>query len=88
MRVSFVLSANQDIKHVMANRIRVIEHNFNMEVQGFAIKQISSANFDVNYESLGSEEVKQALSGWDCDLQFQIQLEFREVDEDAENTIT
>ena len=88
MRVSFVLNANQDIKHVIENRIRVIEHNFNMEVQGFAIKQISSANFDVNYESLGSEEVKRALSGWDCDLQFQIQLEFREVDEDAENTIT
>lgn len=79
MRVSFVLNANQDIKHVIENRIRVIEHNFNMEVQGFAIKQISSANLDANYESLGSEEVKQALSGWDCDLQFQIQLEFKEL---------
>lgn len=88
MRVSFVLNANQDIKHVMANRIRVIEHNFNMEVQGFAIKQISSANFDVNYESLGSEEVKQALSGWDCDLQFQIQLEFKELVSDEKNSIT
>ena len=88
MRVSFVLNANQDIKHVIENRIRVIEHNFNMEVQGFAIKQISSANFDVNYESLGSEEVKQALSGWDCDLQFQIQLEFKELVNDEKNSIT
>ncbi len=88
MRVSFVLNANQDIKHVIANRIRVIEHNFNMEVQGFAIKQISSANFDANYESLGSEEVKQALSGWDCDLQFQIQLEFKELVNDEKNSIT
>tara|TARA_R100000935_G_C2794186_1_gene147396 strand:+ start:406 stop:672 length:267 start_codon:yes stop_codon:yes gene_type:complete len=88
MRVSFVLNANQDIKHVIANRIRVIEHNFNMEVQGFAIKQISSANFDANYESLGSEEVKQALSGWDCDLQFQIQLEFKELVNNEKNSIT
>ena len=88
MRVSFVLNANQDIKHVIENRIRVIEHNFNMEVQGFAIKQISSANFDANYESLGSEEVKQALSGWDCDLQFQIQLEFKELVSDEKNSIT
>ena len=88
MRVSFVLNANQDIKHVIENRIRVIEHNFNMEVQGFAIKQISSANFDVNYESLGSEEVKQAMSGWDCDLQFQIQLEFKELVNDEKNSIT
>ena len=39
MRVSFVLSANQDIKHVMANRIRVIEHNFNMEVQGLLLSR-------------------------------------------------
>ena len=88
MRVSFVLNANQDIKHIIENRIRVIEHNFNMEVQGFAIKQISSANFDANYESLGSEEVKQALSGWDCDLQFQIQLEFKELVSDEKNSIT
>ncbi len=88
MRVSFVLNANQDIKHVMADRIRALEHNFNMEVQGLAIKQISSANFDVNYESLGSEEVKQALSGWDCDLQFQIQLEFKELVSDEKNSIT
>jgi hypothetical protein len=88
MRVSFVLNANQDIKHVIENRIRVIEHNFNMEVQGFAIKQISSANFDGFYESLGSEEVKQALSGWDCDLQFQIQLEFKELVNDEKNSIT
>ncbi len=88
MRVSFVLNANQDIKHIIENRIRVIEHNFNMEVQGFAIKQISSANFDVNYESLGSEEVKQALSGWDCDLQFQIQLEFKELVNNEKNSIT
>lgn len=84
MRVSFVLNANQDIKHIIENRIRVIEHNFNMEVQGFAIKQISSAN----YESLGSEEVKQALSGWDCDLQFQIQLEFKELVNNEKNSIT
>lgn len=88
MRVSFVLNANQDIKHIIENRIRVIEHNFNMEVQGFAIKQISSANFDANYESLGSEEVKQALSGWDCDLQFQIQLEFKELVNNEKNSIT
>lgn len=88
MRVSFVLNANQDIKHVIENRIRVLEHNFNMEVQGFAIKQISSANFDVNFESLGSEEVKQALSGWECDLQFEIQLEFKELVSDEKNSIT
>lgn len=88
MRVSFVLNANQDIKNIIENRIRVIEHNFNMEVQGFAIKQISSANLDANYESLGSEEVKQALSGWDCDLQFQIQLEFKELVNNEKNSIT
>jgi len=88
MRVSFVLNADQDIKQVMEDRIRVLEHNFNMEVQGFAIKQISSANFDVNYESLSSEEVKQALSGWECDLQFEIQLEFKELVSDEKNTIT
>ena len=88
MRVSFVLNANQDIKQVMENRIRVLEHNFNMEVQGLAIRQISSANFDVNYESLGSEEVKQALSGWECDLQFEIQLEFKELVSDEKNSIT
>ena len=88
MRVSFVLNANQDIKQVMENRIRVFEHNFNMEVQGLAIRQISSTNFDVNYESLGSEEVKQALSGWECDLQFEIQLEFKELVSDEKNSIT
>lgn len=88
MRVSFVLNANQDIKQVMENRIRVLEHNFNMEVQSFAIRQISSTNFDVNYESLGSEEVKQALSGWECDLQFEIQLEFKELVIDEKNSIT
>ena len=82
MRVSFVLNADQDIRKVMEDRIRVLEHNFNMEVQGLAIKQISSANFDVNYESLSSEEVKQALSGWECDLQFEIQLEFKELGRD------
>ena len=88
MKVSFVLNANQDIKQVMEDRIRVLEHNFDMEVQGFAIEQISSANFDVNYESLGSDEVKQALSGWECDLQFEIQLEFKELVSDEKNTIT
>ncbi|MGE6324119.1 hypothetical protein ACQKDA_00175 [Psychrobacter sp. NPDC078370] len=82
MRVSFVLNANQDIKQVMEDRIRVLEHNFNMEVQGFAIKQISKTDFDCNYESLGSEEVKQALSGWECELQFEIQLEFKELSRD------
>lgn len=82
MRVSFVLNANQDIKQVMQDRIRVLEHNFNMEVRGFSIKQISKTDFNVNYESLGSEEVKQALSGWECELQFEIRLEFKELDTD------
>ncbi|MGP4715465.1 hypothetical protein ACTXGL_02345 [Psychrobacter sp. T6-6] len=82
MRVSFVLNANQNIKQVVEDRIRVLEHNFDMEVQGFAINQVSKADFDCNYDSLGSEEVKQALSGWECELQFQIQLEFKELDSD------
>ncbi len=88
MRVSFVLNADQNIGQVMEDHIRILEHNFDMEVQGFAIKQISSANFDVNYESLSSEEVKQALSGWECDLQFEIQLEFKELVSDEKNSIT
>ena len=82
MRVSFVLNAEQNIGQVMEDRIRVLEHNFDMEVQGFAIKQISKADFDCNYESLSSEEVKQALSGWECELQFEIQLEFKELSRD------
>ncbi|MFK3915741.1 hypothetical protein [Psychrobacter sp. NPDC078501] len=82
MRVSFVLTADQNIGQVMEDHIRILEHNFDMEVQGFAIKQISKADFDFNYESLGSEEVKQALSGWECELQFEIQLEFKELSRD------
>lgn len=82
MRVSFVLNADKDIKQVMENRIRVLEHNFNMEVRGFAIRQINSSNTDLNYESLSSEEVKQVLSGWERDLQFEIQLEFKELGSD------
>ncbi|KTF05645.1 hypothetical protein MGSAQ_002859, partial [marine sediment metagenome] len=29
-----------------------------------------------------SEEVKQALAGWECELQFEIQLEFKELSRD------
>lgn len=82
MRVSFVLNADQNIGQVMEDHIRILEHNFDMEVQGFAIKQISKADFDCNYDSLGSEEVKQVLSGWECELQFQIQLVFKELSRD------
>lgn len=82
MRVSFALNADQNIDQVIENRIRVIEHNFEMEVQSFSIKQIDKADFDCNFESLNSEEVKQAIDGWSFNPRFEIKLVFKEVGND------
>lgn len=82
MRVSFGLNADQNIDQVIANRIRVIEHNFKMEVQSFSIKQIDKAALDCDFESLSSEEVKQALDGWAFNPRFEVRLVFKEVGND------
>ncbi|MCH1781757.1 hypothetical protein [Psychrobacter glaciei] len=82
MRVSFVLNADQDIDQVIENRVRVIEHNFEMEVQSFSIKQIDKVDFDCNFESLNSEEVKQAIDSWFFNPRFEIKLAFKEAGND------
>ena len=82
MRVSFVLNADQNIDQVIANRIRVIEHNFEMEVQSFSIKQIDKVGLDCDFESLSSEEVKQALDGWSFNPRLEVRLVFKEVGND------
>ena len=82
MRVSFVLNADQDADQVIENRIRVIEHNLDMEVRSFSIRQIDKINLDCSFESLCSEEVKQALDGWFFNPRLEIQLEFKELSRD------
>ncbi|MBE0441445.1 hypothetical protein EI164_05110 [Psychrobacter sp. FME13] len=82
MRVSFVLNADQNIDQVIANRIRVIEHNFEMELQSFSIKQIDKLSLDFDFESLSSEEVKQALDGWAFNPRLEVRLVFKEVGND------
>lgn len=82
MRISFVLNADQDIDKVVANRVRVIEHNFKMEVQSFSIKQIDKADLNCDFESLSSEEVKRAIDGWSFNPRFEIQLAFKEAGND------
>lgn len=81
MRVSFVLNADQDIGQVIANRIRVIEHNLDMEVQSFSIKQIDKGTLSdgIDFESLSSEQVKQALDGWAFNPRLEVRLGFKEV---------
>ncbi|WP_201555812.1 hypothetical protein [Psychrobacter sp. 72-O-c] len=77
MRVSFELTSNQDIQKIVAERIQLIEFNFLMEIKSFSIKQMNSSDFGCDFESLSSEEVKQALSGWECEQSFEVRLEFK-----------
>jgi len=77
MRVSFLSTTDQDIKNNVAARIRTIERVFGMEIKSVAIKQMNPSDFGCDFESLSSEEVKQALDGWECEQSFEVRLEFK-----------
>ena len=88
MRVSFVLTSNQDIKKIVAKRIQLIESNFSMEISHIKVSTLGGVGFSREQGVATAPILKQALDKWDCTQKFEVQLEFREVDEDAENTIT
>ena len=79
MRVSFVLIANQDVWGIVRDRIKAIERELRMEVDGLSITQISKSNLDLDFDSLTSEEIKQGLNDWDFKAEFEVQLRFKEV---------
>ncbi len=88
MRVSFVLIGNQDVWEIVRNRIKAIERELRMEVDGLSITQISKSNLDLDFDSLTSEEIKQGLDDWEFKAEFEVQLRFKEVATNEQNTIT
>lgn len=77
MRISFVLTNDQEFKPPILAMISIIRQAVEMELQSVKIKQRDDTVFDCNYEPLSSHEILQALECWNCILKVEVHLVFK-----------
>lgn len=77
MRISLVLTNDQEFKPRILAMISIIRQAVGMELQSVKIKQRDDTVFDCDYEPLSGHEILQALECWNCILKVEVHLVFK-----------